>query len=611
MAAIVAALPLVSPAQSTLANPFGSLPNSAWANGTPNHNVNTAGRIATVQNLGIPYVRASFKNIDANYDFATHGWKSGADADWIRYQDFASAGCKMLVNFNWQGGPGSVYPAGASLTDYLTALDDILTDIEGLGSTTRIPRLVVIENEEANLTYYANTVNREDYLDQLAAAITLAHNHGLLITNGGFTEKFFNVYVWDYYLNVVHDTAKADSFKSRALGTAAFSDYANNILTTTNQQRLAIAQLLMNGSTGHPGYKDLPIDYLNIHWYLAPGEVAADALAVLQEVVDVLATVTGKTVLSNEMGARTNGLNDPLPAGTIAAIMTTFHRTLMMPYVIGYSGPSNDDAPYPVALSNQDGTLTSTSPNDYGTQFRAYITASFDDVFQNPYWDPTTLTPANPLSLSSQPVTAVIAAGGSTTFTAGVNSGAKGRTPPAPSSSAMPVTLVTKLAFSEGVEKGRARPPGAPEEVRISETFPAGPAVPPYPQTGFFDALSGSPPTNAKAGLMLRESNQADSRYVRVGVTGDGNTRFQVRANTGGGTTADQVDGVVATWVKLEWDKSGNVHTYYATGAATPTSWTAIGTLPNFTWPAPLVGLAVSGSTTTQATASFSNVSLN
>jgi hypothetical protein len=81
--------------------------------------------------------------------------------------------------------------------------------------------------------------------------------------------------------------------------------------------------------------------------------------------------------------------------------------------------------------------------------------------------------------------------------------------------------------------------------------------------------------TQAKAGVMIRESNTAGSRYVAVLVTPGNGARFQARATTSGNTADTRANKVAAPeWVKLR--RVGHTFTgYYSSNG---TSWTQFGT---------------------------------
>jgi len=75
----------------------------------------------------------------------------------------------------------------------------------------------------------------------------------------------------------------------------------------------------------------------------------------------------------------------------------------------------------------------------------------------------------------------------------------------------------------------------------------------------------------AKAGVMIRDSLDADSTYAAVFVTPESGIRFQYRNAAGGITDRQFVDGLIAPqWVRLERTSGGLLRAYYS---ADGTAW--------------------------------------
>ena len=119
----------------------------------------------------------------------------------------------------------------------------------------------------------------------------------------------------------------------------------------------------------------------------------------------------------------------------------------------------------------------------------------------------------------------------------------------------------------------------------------------------------------AKAGVMIRETLDAGSKFAAVYITPGNGCRFQARTDTGIAATSDT--GVVTTqqtaikapyWVKLERDVAGNFRGYYSGNGAT---WTSMSWNPqNITMASNVyIGLALtSHNNNATCTAKFSNV---
>ncbi len=112
----------------------------------------------------------------------------------------------------------------------------------------------------------------------------------------------------------------------------------------------------------------------------------------------------------------------------------------------------------------------------------------------------------------------------------------------------------------------------------------------------------------AKAGVMIRESLNANSPHAMVNVTPSAGAEFIRRTTTGGSSTATGVGGVAAPhWVRLV--RSGNTFTAYRSAAGA--TWTVIGTDTIAMSSTVYAGLVVtSHNDGVLATATLDNVSL-
>jgi len=116
--------------------------------------------------------------------------------------------------------------------------------------------------------------------------------------------------------------------------------------------------------------------------------------------------------------------------------------------------------------------------------------------------------------------------------------------------------------------------------------------------------------TDAKAGVMIRDSLDADSAGAMVYITPGGAIALGYRDSAGASsTTVGQVSGITAPqWLKIERALGGIIRGYYS---ADGTTWTQIGTsIATVTMNLPVyVGLAVTSHNTSQkCAAQFSNV---
>ncbi len=113
----------------------------------------------------------------------------------------------------------------------------------------------------------------------------------------------------------------------------------------------------------------------------------------------------------------------------------------------------------------------------------------------------------------------------------------------------------------------------------------------------------------AKAGVMIRDTLDADSRHAMMVVTPAQGVSFQRRTPAGASSSDDTEAGITAPqWVKLERTVGGFVRAYYS---ADGTTWTQLGTPRTVTMNTPMyIGLALtSHNSGVVCEAKFSNVS--
>jgi L-ascorbate metabolism protein UlaG (beta-lactamase superfamily) len=121
------------------------------------------------------------------------------------------------------------------------------------------------------------------------------------------------------------------------------------------------------------------------------------------------------------------------------------------------------------------------------------------------------------------------------------------------------------------------------------------------------DSIGNTDPW-AKAGVMIRNTHEADSTHAMMAVTPGNGVWFGRRQTTGGGGFSTKQEGIAAPqWVKLERTTGGLVRAYYSTDGST---WTQLGIASVMMDMPVYIGLALT-SHNTEATceAVFSNIS--
>ena len=315
--------------QSKAQTKFGVLVNGRMS-------LNTKVNIA--RQLGVIYIRDAV---------TMQAWK-GFDESTDKY---LAAGFKIILNINWgqvqqPNGTRSPVPYPTDTIEYKKILNQMLDKYQ--------PELVVIENEETVKKYHNGPI--EDYINELAAAINVAHGRGLKITNGGITNRELVLLVYNDYLEKGMKK-EANDFAGRCLKTSLLkgqNEEAKNILDK--------AKKLIDV------YKKLPLDYVNIHIYepIKNEEGGTDESVTqitpnaIQEMISYVERATGKKVISNESGERTSSPQ------VVTQMLNEFAKA-KLDYLVWFSGDGEGGSR---ALQNPDGSL-----RENGEAFRSFTKA--------------------------------------------------------------------------------------------------------------------------------------------------------------------------------------------------------------------------------------------
>jgi hypothetical protein len=215
--------------------------------------------------------------------------------------------------------------------------------------------VVAIENEETADKFYTGTP--EQYLAELAAAVPVAHAHGALISDGGLVSAGVQLATWqDLWVHsgcTAADHYAAITFPSSRIGADVIADLPScadpgkPILGNTPKA----LGVLNDTNTLINGFRSLPIDYVNFHWYQSPPEA-------MRISVDFLRRATGKQVVTNEIGQF-----DTSP-DTMRALLDETAR-LHIHWVTWFASNGSGGA---MGLFNPDGSIRSS-----GIAFRDFV----------------------------------------------------------------------------------------------------------------------------------------------------------------------------------------------------------------------------------------------
>lgn len=301
-------------------NPFGVMlwPNPALSD--------LSMALARAAGLGVGWFRPPAVNIGA--------WRVGHACP--ECKAFAHSPLRVALTVRNTAAANRPSTPPADLEAYKKTLGSILDSWK--------PALLVVEYEENLPSFYTSPDRARDYGRQLAAACEVAHARSIACTNGGLSYEAAALLAW--LATVEHGgNERACDFARRTLyrkgepqAGAKFCarDGTARLDNKDSADRLADARALLDI------YKASAIDAVNFHWY------GHDAAA-LSETVDLLGRLTGKPVVSTEIGQRSwdadvERVRPLLRAAFAAGLRTAIWFSL--------------DTPGTVSLFNGDGTLS-------------------------------------------------------------------------------------------------------------------------------------------------------------------------------------------------------------------------------------------------------------
>lgn len=188
------------------------------------------------------------------------------------YRASKEAGLIPVLNVNYHQSDYSTpepFPDPTSYTNYLKEVLDSLNVIQWK------PAVVVVENEEANISQYVIDTSDDTrmyadlqkYVDQLSAAITTGANYswwdgskGVEVTNGGLLTRNITFIVWDWFENTIEDEGLANYYAAKSFGPTLFKQIYKTPQPTFIEKRIKINKYL------EAKYNALPMKYVNIHW---------------------------------------------------------------------------------------------------------------------------------------------------------------------------------------------------------------------------------------------------------------------------------------------------------------------------------------------------------
>ena len=214
--------------------------------------------------------------------------------------------------------------------------------------------LVSIENEPTADRYYVGTP--ADYLAELAAAVPVAHAHGAKVSDGGLVSAGVQLATW-YDLWTHSGCAAADHYAAIAFPTSRIGgEVISDVPSCADPNRPILGgnpralQVMNDTNVLIAGFRAIPIDYVNFHWYQSTPEA-------MRTTIEFLRRATGKQVITNEIGQF-----DDSPDTARALLDMT--AQLHVPWVVWFAS----DGSGAVGMFNPDGSIRSN-----GLAFRDFV----------------------------------------------------------------------------------------------------------------------------------------------------------------------------------------------------------------------------------------------
>jgi hypothetical protein len=242
-------------------------------------------------------------------------------------------------------GPPSRHPdrRRRDLADYRRRLGGILDALAP-------PVLLQIENEEVEPRFFAGTMPQ--YVNELNAAVEVAHARGVKVTNGGITGRPLALLTWQHYRDRGLE-AKADDFARRTFTRPQDRSVQEDLLRKpfTGLRRQPLQAAWDRASALVAAFSASRMDYVNFHWYF-------DEDRSLRQAVRYLRRATGKRVITTEVGQ-----HNTTPS-VVTGHLRMLVKRLRLPFVIWFDA----DGRPALGLHDAPGVLR---PN--GLAFRDFV----------------------------------------------------------------------------------------------------------------------------------------------------------------------------------------------------------------------------------------------
>lgn len=310
-------------------NPYGILVSQ-----TNGYNLDPDKAVRLVQDLGAAYARINVNN-GVWYDDE----KRQIFLDEYNTYTKSKPSIGILLNVLWLTGVPGPEPFPGATPAYKDFINDLIDTLTSPGYIP--PALLVVENEENNVQFHLieSTQDQDKFLEMLTYVVEEGHRNNLKVCNGAITNLGVILSTWDYFLSVKKDTVRATTFINNSFPAESIPFLTNSFYTEKKERALYYLN----------AYKNIPMDYMNIHWYepaklvdwykeypVTGVDTAHMSRGSLEEVFVFFSdsnTVGCKDLICNEAGQIT-------PSDDIVSELTCALQG--MPFVVWYSGDRDE-----------------------------------------------------------------------------------------------------------------------------------------------------------------------------------------------------------------------------------------------------------------------------
>jgi hypothetical protein len=239
-------IPVAKPGQP-FKNPYGILVSQ-----TNGYNLDPDKAAQLVHDLGAAYARINITN-------AQWYTESSRKIFLEEYNNYTKStpSIGILLNVLWVTEAVGPEPFPGATQEYKDYIDDLIDTLTSPGYVK--PALIVVENEENNVQFHLieSTADQDKYIAMLQYVVEEGHRNNLKVCNGAITNLGVMLSTWDYFLSVKRDTVRANTFLSNSFPEESIPALSNNFYTEKKNRALYYIN----------AYKNVPMDYMNIHWY--------------------------------------------------------------------------------------------------------------------------------------------------------------------------------------------------------------------------------------------------------------------------------------------------------------------------------------------------------